>query len=96
MTAEERLIEEVAFRLWREEAERAAPKIARYRTLEAFRNETRLEDYRAWMRSAHAIIPIVAQHCAEVARSRFQSGDLHAAGCTIATALEKIGQSDGC
>lgn len=44
---------------------------------------------------ARAIIPIVAQHCAEVARSRFQSGDLHAAGCTIATALEKIGQGDG-
>lgn len=67
-------VEALAHVLWLHEAKRAAPNVAKYRTLEAFRNDLNAKDRAVWLDQAAAALsylsPRITQQAEEVARLR--------------------------
>ena len=71
------LIEAVAFTLWKAEAERAAPNVAKNRTPEQFRDDTREDERSRWIGLARAAIrviaPAVLEQAANVAPAKIRA-----------------------
>ena len=53
------------------------------------------DDQQAYLHAASVAIPLVLAEAAALARNQFKTGDLHAAGCTIATAIDNLATSAG-
>lgn len=53
---DETAVEAVAFALWKNAAQRAAPNVAKYRTIAAFRDDVQDSDRAVWLQSARAAI----------------------------------------
>ena len=53
---DETAVEAVAFALWKNAAQRAAPNVAKYRTIAAFRDDVQDSDRAVWLQSARAAL----------------------------------------
>lgn len=81
------MIEQVAHALWLEDANRAAPKVAKYRTQDAFKNVFNPGEQRAWIGLAIAAITAMREPTDQMGNALNRMGRPYDAGSHSATEI---------